>query len=291
MAELNKTKDNPKVDKEDIFGSESFFDNLENDVNGMVQDQPNDGKTTEVTQSDSGTEQVTHDNSQNGSDVDWQKRYKDSSSEAVKMAKELRDLRPFVPVLEAMKRDSGLVEHVRGYLTNGGKPAKTVQEKLGLSEDFMFDQHEAMTDPDSDSAKLMNAHVDGLVQQRVQDTLGREKQKSKKFQALIERKRQEAEFKKKHDMSEDQFKEFVDASKQHRLTLEDIYFLVNKDKAAANAADATKKDMLSQMKSVRDIPMSAGDSNSEPAVNNPDEVIFDALAGLDGDLDDLFGDK
>ena len=26
-------------------------------------------------------------------------------------------------------------------------------------------------------------------------------------------------------------------------------------------------------------------------VNNPDEVIFNALAGLDGDVDDLFGGK
>ena len=49
--------------------------------------------------------------------------------------------------------------------------------------------------------------------------------------------------------------------------------------------------MLGQMKAVRDIPTSVGDSNSQPAINNPDEVIFNALAGLDGDVDDLFGGK
>ena len=74
-------------------------------------------------------------------------------------------------------------------------------------------------------------------------------------------------------------------------SLDDIYLLVNRDKAAKNTADATKKDMLGQMKAVRDIPTSTGDSNSHPAINNPDDVIFSALAGLDGDVDDLFGGK
>ena len=98
-------------------------------------------------------------------------------------------------------------------------------------------------------------------------------------------------FVKKHNMSKEEYNSFVQESKKHRLSLDDIYMLVNKQRAAKNTADATKKDMLGQMKAVRDIPTSAGDSNSQPAVNNPDEVIFNALAGLDGDVDDLFGGK
>ena len=288
MTKLNDAQGNPNEE----FGSEDFFDNLENSVNGMVQSDPVDKSTepTDVTQGNSGSEQVTHE-TKTGSDVDWQKRYKDSSKSAVKMAQQLSDLKPFVPVLEAMKRDSGLVDHVRDYLTQGGKPADTIQKKLGLDEDFMFDQHEAMTDPNSDSAKVMAAHVDGLVQNRVSQVLTNEKRKSQQMQALMMKKRQEAEFIKKHNMSKEDYAAFVQQSKQHKLSLDDIYFLVNKDKAAKNAADATKKDMLGQMKAVRDIPTSAGDSNSQPAINNPDEVLFNALAGLDGDVDDLFGGK
>ena len=289
MAKLNENQGNPK-DQELDFGSDDFFSSLDDSVNGMVSDQPNDTKTTTVTPKESGSPAVTHDKTA-GSKVDWEKRYKDSSKSAVNMAGKLKELEPFVPVLEAMKRDSGLVEHVRDYLTKGGKPADTIQKKLGLDEDFVFDAHEAMSDPESDSAKVMGAHVDGLVQQRVGQVVNGERQKNQKMQALMMRKRQEAEFIKKHNMSKEDFQGFIDASKRHTLSLDDIYYLVNKDKAAKNTADATKKDMLGQMKAVRDIPTSAGDSNSQPAINNPDEVIFNALAGLDGDVDDLFGGK
>ena len=288
MAKLDDVKGNPNDEMD--FGSDDFFNNLDSDVNGMVQDQPSDTKTTKVTPKESGPKKVTHDKT-DGSKVDWQKRYKDSSKSAVSMATRLKELEPFVPVLEAMKRDSGLVDHVRTYLQDGGKPADTIQKKLGLEEDFIFDAHEAMSEPDSDSAKLMNAHVDGLVQQRVGQVVQGEKQKNQKMQALMMKKRQEAEFVKKHDMSKEDYAAFVEQSKKHRLSLDDIYYLVNKNKAAQNTADATKKDMLGQMKAVRDIPTSAGDSNSQPAINNPDEVIFNALAGLDGDVDDLFGGK
>ena len=243
MAKLDNVEGNPK----EYFGSDDFFSDLDNSVNGMVQDQPGDAKPTKVTPKASGPAKETHKKT-DGSRVDWQKRYKDSSKSAVNMAGRLKELEPFVPVLEAMKRDSGLVEHVRDYLTKGGKPADTIQKKLGLDEDFIFDAHEAMSNPDSDSAKVMGAHVDGLVQQRVGQVVQTEKQKNQKMQALMMKKRQEAEFIKKHNMSKEDYAAFVEQSKKHRLSLDDIYYLVNKEKAAKNTADATKKDMLGQIK-------------------------------------------
>ena len=167
-------------------GSSDFFDQLENEVNGGIID------NTEVTQNQtSGSEQVTHVQHDDGSDnvkqssndsTDWKKRYEDSSREAVRLADQYREVEPFVPVLQAMKNDSGLVDHVRNYLVDGGKPEKSIQDHLGLEEDFMFDQQEAMTDPDSDSAKLMNAHVDRLVQGRVGQMIQAEKQRSQQVQ-------------------------------------------------------------------------------------------------------------
>ena len=68
-------------------GSIDFFNELENSVNGGIQD-------TEATQQDSSPEQVTYNNQQVGSDnvettqtvnsTDWETRYKYSSREAVK---------------------------------------------------------------------------------------------------------------------------------------------------------------------------------------------------------------
>ena len=302
MSSQEKSKSNPSIGMEgDSFessttpkeGSNAFFDKLESQVNGQVYDGP------EVTQNqESGPEQVTHAESDDGSNrsgeqskdgTDWEKRYKDSSREAVKWRDKYNEVEQFVPVLDAMKKDSGLVEHVRGYLVNGGKPAKSIQEQLNLDEDFMFDQQEAMTNPDSDSAKLMNAHVDKLVQGRVGQMLQAEKKHAVEIQAAKNRTTEEDSFKQKHNMSDEEFATFKSKAKSHKMTLDDINYLVNRDKAAANVAQSTKADMLNQMKNVRNMPTSASGANSQGGEPNPDRDVFDSILGFDSGTDNLFG--
>ena len=277
-----------------VFGSSeaSFFDALENEVNGAVQE------PTEATQPQSSDpEQVTRTRESVGSNsVDWdndgnpyKKRYADSSREAVKLAEQYKSVEPFVPVLEAMKNDSGLVEHVRDYLVNGGKPSKSIQSSLGLDEDFMYNEQEAMSDPDSDSAKLMNAHVDKIVQQRVGGMMQREKERAS--QQAVENKRldDESRFRKESGMSDDEYMNMVDWAKTHTLTLDDINYLKNKQRVASNVADATKKDMLGQMKNVRNMPSTVSGANSHGQEKSTENSVFDALLGTDGELDNLFG--
>tara|TARA_Y100001973_G_scaffold15576_1_gene22539 strand:- start:988 stop:1905 length:918 start_codon:yes stop_codon:yes gene_type:complete len=305
MSEEQTPQGNPEIGMtEDSFdsvaqsdtGSEGFFDTLEQQVNGGIVDPneathegvgPDMAEMPEVTQEApiSGSNNVE----QSEDSTDWKKRYTDSSREAVKLKDQMNELSPFVPVLEAMKNDSGLVNHVREYLVNGGKPAKTIQEQLKLSEDFVFDANEAMSEPDSDSAKLMNAHVDGLVQRRVGQVLNSEKEHAKAYQAELMKKKEEAEFKQKHNMTDEEYAEFVDKAKSHVLTLEDVNYLINKDKVATNTANATRADMLNQMKNVRNMPTSASGANSQGDKNDPDGDIFDGLLGLDGGVDNLFG--
>ena len=122
-------KGNSNTGDNSVNASDDFFGRLEDSVNGIVSEGEVDN--AEVTQSGSGSNMATHNESQ-GSNVQWdnennpyKKRYRDSSREAIKMNQQLNELKPFVPVLDAMKRDSGLVDHVRDYLQNGGKPSKT----------------------------------------------------------------------------------------------------------------------------------------------------------------------
>jgi len=272
--------------------SEDFFDKMDNSVNGMIQDN-NPSETTEVTPPAGGPEQVTHtqaEGTNTSNNVDWEKRYKDSSREAQKMAGELKDLKPFVPVLNAMKEDSGLVQHVRGYFENGGKPAQSVQERLGLPEDFVYDEQEAMGNPDSDSAKVFQTYVDGMVQNRVGDVLAREKQQALQAQQVASKKREEADFKQKHNMSEEQYGELVEKAKKHILTLDDVHYLVNRDAVNNNVATSTKKDMLNQMQNARNIPATASGVNSQgDSSASFEDDVFDALLGSDGNIDNLFG--
>lgn len=289
-----QTQSNPATVDDAVFGSkgDDYFAALENDVNGAIQD---DIVVPEVTPSqDSGSDQVTRtvneEGSRNVEQVDWEQRYKDSTREAQKLHGEISDLKPFIPVLDAMKNDSGLVDHVRTYLTNGGKPSATIQDQLGLDEDFVFDAGEAMSDGGSDSAKLMNAHVDRMVQSRVGQMIGAEKERAAQTNAEIGRQRDEAEFRGRHGMTDQEYAGFVSAAKEHVLTLEDIHYLLNKEKTAANTANSTKQDMLSQMKNVRSIPTSLSGANSQGTKEQSvEDNLFDSLKGLDGDLDNLFG--
>jgi len=272
-------------------GSEDFFNQLENQVNGGIIDD------TEVTQSQpSGSEQVTHTLQDNGSEnvdqsigsTDWKKRYEDSSREAVRLSEQYKSVEPFVPVLEAMKNDSGLVDHVRDYLVNGGKPAKSIQEHLGLDEDFVFDAND-ITDPDSDSAKLMNAHVDKMVQGRVNQMLSAEQARAQEIQQAKSRTVEEQAFKERHNMSEDQFESFKVKAQEHIMTLDDVNYLLNRDANNTNVANSTKKDMLNQMKNVRNMPTSASGANSQGTERSESDDVFDAIKGLDDGVDNLFG--
>jgi hypothetical protein len=274
-----------------IGSSDGFFDALENDVNGMVADD-----NTEATQQDVDPEQVTQHQTVGSNNVDWdndgnpyKKRYSDSSKEAVKLRDRYKEVEPFVPVLDAMKNDSGLVEHVRDYLKNGGSAPKNVQEQLGLDEDFIFDANEAMTEPDSDSAKVLNSQVDRVVQARVGQMVQSEKANAAKVQAVAERSKMEKDFQEKKGWSDDQFEAFKANAQQHTLTLEDIDLLLNRDQANANVVKSTKNDMLNQMKNVRNIPASASGANSQAIEKSDDDKLFEGLLGLDGDLDNLFG--
>jgi len=273
-------------------GSSDFFDQLENEVNGgIIED-------TEVTQDQtSGSEQVTHVQHDNGSDnvtqsshdsTDWKKRYEDSSREAVRLSDQYREVEPFVPVLQAMKNDSGLVDHVRDYLKNGGQPEKSIQENLGLEEDFVFDAND-ITDPDSDSAKLMNAHVDRMVQGRVGQMLQAEKQRAQQVQQANARVSEEHAFREKHKMSEADFNTFKAKAQEHVMTLDDVNYLLNRGQNNENVANSAKKDMLNQMKNVRNMPTSASGANNQDPGRSESDDVFDAIKGLDGGVDNLFG--
>ena len=285
------TTDENQVEDQVFGSSDGFFEALEKDVNGVVTED-----STEATRQEVGTEQVTQQETVGSDNVGWdddgnpyKKRYQDSSREAVKLREQYKDVEPFVPVLEAMKNDSGLVEHVRDYLVNGGNAPKSVQEELSLDEDFMFDSQDAMTDPDSDSAKVLNAQVDKIVQQRVGQIVKAEKDNAVKIQQESQRRTIENDFREKKNMTDEQFASFKEKAQSHVLTLEDIDYLLNRDQANANVVQSTKNDMLSQMKNVRNIPTSASGANSQTEEKTPDNAIFDGILGLDGDLDNLFG--
>ena len=90
-------------------------------------------------------------------------------------------------------------------------------------------------------------------------------------------------------MADEEFSDMMVWADDHRINLDDIYYLKNRGQVASNVAKATKDDMLNQMKNVRDIPVSQSGANSQPESANQTDGVFDVLKGIDGGLDDMFG--
>ena len=276
--------------EEALFGStESFFDALDDNVNGMIkEDSPVENKeaTPEMDPRQSTDESGSEEPSEN-----WKKRYSDSTREAQKMQAELSELKPYVPVLEAMKKDSGLVEHVRDYIHNGGN--KDIKDKLNLDENFRFDTDDLIENPESQSRKVFNAMVDEKVQARTQQMIQAEKIEQQKVNNKVAIQKQAEEFRIKNNLTVDQMKNFLtDAQTRFRdgyLSFDDMYALLNRDSVNQKVANATKEDMLTQMKNVREIPTSQGNANNAGTKSNVDDDVFDVLNSVDGNLDNMFG--
>ena len=272
--------------------TDAFFDTLESDVNSAITHK-NSTKTEQVTPQVEGSSDTGNSGEpgvETKPDTDWEKRYSDSTREAQRLNAEVQELEPLKPLLEVMKKDPNLIPYIKDYLESGGKPDKTVQERLNLGEDFVFDPHEAVTNPESDSAKVMSQMVNKQVEDRMQKHIGAERKRVKGAAIQSKMAAAETDFKKRHDMTSEQFLDFQEKAKSHRMTLDDAFYLVNRDKVQQNVANASKEDTLRQMKNVRNIPTTqAGSNNAGEVKKSAGDQILDALRHVDGDADDLFG--
>tara|TARA_R110000744_G_scaffold20678_3_gene54197 strand:+ start:593 stop:1456 length:864 start_codon:yes stop_codon:yes gene_type:complete len=262
--------------------ADDFFEALDRKVNEGILE-PEETTATNVQQSEFqetlGTSPVEDSNGEHN----WEKRYADSSVEARKLNTELKELEPYVPILNAMKQDPNLITHVRDYFEGGGKPPKSVKEQLGLDEDFIFDPDEAVSDGDSSSAKVLQSVIDGAVQRKLAGF-------AENQQKVAENKNTENSFKKQHNMSNEEWNEFIDYSKSRTLSLDDIYFLKNRDNRDSQVANSTRQEMKDQMQRVRNKPQSAARAGSQGTQQKSgDDNIFDSILGIDKELDSMFG--
>tara|TARA_R100000808_G_C2137585_1_gene145674 strand:+ start:794 stop:1666 length:873 start_codon:yes stop_codon:yes gene_type:complete len=268
-------------------GSDTFFDSLEQQVNGQIHDD-------ESTQPD--TEQVTQQQtpaSTGNENIDWKseaetlkERYAGSSREAQRLKAELngvQELTKFRPLIEHLRNDPTSVEVLRNHIS--GQSDLTTQ----FGEDFVFDAQEAVTDPKSDSAKALKQMINSEADKKVNQKLQAQQQQNQVAVAEMKKQRQIQDFVKRTGMNETQLQEMQTWASQRELTMDDIYYLMNKEQAATNVANNTKQEMLNQMKAVRNIPMSASNANSAPDSKSPDDAVFDILKGMDEGAENLFG--
>ena len=85
------------------------------------------------------------------------------------------------------------------------------------------------------------------------------------------------------------YSDMMQWANSHETSLEDIYYLKNRDARDQKVAKGTKAQMLEQMKSVRNIPQSVSNHNTTVKDVKHDDQVFDALSTVDSGLDNLFG--
>jgi|TARA_R110000822_G_scaffold52710_3_gene136430 ATP-dependent Lon protease len=264
--------------------SEDFFGRLEQEVNGVIVDDiETKTSTVESTQSDNMQEVEAETSEANTEDIETlKKRYSDSSAEGKRLNQRLSELEPYLPILDEMRTDQNLVSHVKGYFDGGGQAPQSMVEKMNLGEDFVFDPDDAVGIPDSDSAKVLNATIDGVVQRKLNSQLEKQKQ-----EFTLER--QLADFKTKHEMNDSQYDEFKKFADTKTLSLDDIFYLKNRGQRETNIAKSASDGAVQQVRQTQQRPKSLATQGSAKVETSEEGQIFDAIMGIDKDLENAFG--
>tara|TARA_R100000742_G_scaffold4279_1_gene1684 strand:- start:31794 stop:32696 length:903 start_codon:yes stop_codon:yes gene_type:complete len=271
------------ADLEGTPKTDDFFDQLDKQVMGSVLTNEEPSAETSVATSQEAVTPLQ--DSVEGDGVDYaklEKRYSDSSREAQRLNHRLKELEPYMPVLEAMKEDPNLVSHVRGYFEGGGSAPQDLKTELGLDEDFMFDYDDAVADPKSDSGKLFQATVDGVVQRRISEFAQTQaKQNAQKAE--------EKSFRASYNIDDTEYNDLVNYAKSKKLTLEDVYYLKNRNSRDQKVAENVQKSNMEQMRKAREgTPQSiASVGNQVPVETSVDDAVFDQLLGVGDKLSDL----
>ena len=262
------------------MNTEDFFETLDQQVNGAIIDEP-----SQPTSEQSGNTQTSPnvEVQEEVSEVDTlQKRYSDSSREAKRLNGKLSEIEPYMPILDAMREDPNLITHVRNYFEGGGQTPQTMTEKLNLDEDFMFDADDAFSQPESDSAKVLGATIDGIVQRRLNGALQGQRVENQKLA-------KETDFRSRHEMTDEQWSDFTEFAKSKSLELDDIYYLMNRKNRDEKIADSARQEVHNKMREVQQQPGTLATQGSTAVEQSPDDSVFDAILGSTNELEKAFG--
>ena len=273
-----------------------FFDALETQVNGAIQDAPAEQAVEQEPVSDQVTPQVDSSSREVPQNLNWEDesnpykvRYSDSTREAQRMKAENDKLKPYESLIGVLEQDAELVDIVRGYLDKGTKP--DMKQSLDLGDDFVFDMDEAISDPNSKSAQVFNTIVDKRADQKAGDRIAAERQKAQQAAQKRNMQSQTKQFVDANKMSKDEFSELSKWAQTHQLSWDDINFLKNRDKANAKIANNSKQQVLDQMKNVQSMPATASAAGGEnPGDRDHNDSIFDLIQKADNNLENVFGE-
>jgi len=274
-----------------VMDDSNFFDDLEQQVNGVIADpEPAAPREEQVTQAsetapvETPTEAaVTPDSSK---EVDWdsesnpyKKRYSDSSRENQRNQGYIADTKKYGAIIDVMKKDPGLVGHVKDYLEGSVNPAKAVD----VPKDFVFDPDEAFADPGSTSAKVFSKVVENIVDSKVKNSEAKVANAMQAEKTQTEQRDAAKIWMKDNNMSEKDFSSMMAKADKHTISYDDINLILNKDRYAKNIASNQKKEVAKQAENARNVatPNLVQSNSADTAAITEDDRVFNSLLGLE----------
>jgi hypothetical protein len=189
----------------------------------------------------------------------------------------LRELNPVLPMLEAMLGDETFLEMAESYFTDPQAQSEAMKKQLGIDDNFVFDLNQALSDPKSEDAKILNKLMQAKQPKQTQT-------KPQQDQSISDADKEA--FMKKYNLSSEDYDEMMGRAQQHKITHDDIYFLMNKDKIIAEAKKEAQLGVKKQMQTAQRLkkPVSAGEGTYQESA--PEDSFMNALSAGKGLFDD-----
>jgi hypothetical protein len=268
-----------------------FFNELEQQVNGSIVDEVITDVVAEQAQplatlQGDPKQQAEQPDIWESEENPYKKRYSDSSTEGKRLSEIVKDNEKYSELIGVMKDDPGAAQAVLNHLSGKEKAneASNPRELFGLEKEFVFDMDDALDDPKSQSASVMNNWIttvaNNIVENKVQEIETQQQEAAKQTET---RAKQQA-FMKEKNWTQDQFDSWmgrVNDTLAGGMDYGHLDKIVSEGQKASNIADSTRRQVMNQMKNVSQYPNTVSSANSVAKDASPDDAIFDVVKGVD----------
>lgn len=145
------------------------------------------------------------------------------------------------------------------------------------AEDFVYDPEEAVSDPNSDSAKYHRAEIALETSKQIARDKASSAEETAQQQFETEKKQLMDEFK----MTPAQFAKFEKDAATRTVTLKDVYLMMNRDEFAKNVAKNTVSTYANQRATMANISPALASSGGHELQAPTDSQFFGKLFGID----------
>lgn len=178
------------------------------------------------------------------SEADLAQAYQNLERQHTMSRQELAKLEKAKPLIDAITEDENLYQLIDDYFQS---PDSDRQKRaMGLPEDFQMDMNEAISDPNSDSARVLSKIVESQASKIVE-----QREAAARTKQMLSR--QAEELKSTYGLTDEEINDLVRDAQNIPLTLHDVYILRNKDNILGAAKTKGAQDLMAAQKKAKGI--------------------------------------